>query len=216
MTGVCTSSPGLVAACSRRTESLCLNHGVAGGWSAVQLPGPLYAVLDLAASGRVVCVDREGEVRHTVYSQDTSPGYQDLYLPEYMTTEQCGRLLLADTYNDCVQLVSASGSFLQRVVTAKDDGVWLATVSVSGCGQRAAGCRTQRQRHLAHRQRHSVSVQVPSFELPLIDFFLKKNFVRRAITGDFYDLFMVSRLFNVFCASSLCLSPDALQVNSCF
>ena len=69
-----------------------------GRWwlSAVQLPGPLYAVLDRAPSGRVVCVDREGEVRHTVYSRDTSPGYQDLYFPHYMTTEQCGRLLLAD------------------------------------------------------------------------------------------------------------------------
>ena len=32
MTGVCTSSPGLVAACSRCTVSLCLNHGVSGGW----------------------------------------------------------------------------------------------------------------------------------------------------------------------------------------
>ena len=97
-----------------------------GDWwlSAVQLPGPLYAVLDRAHSGRVVCVDREGEVRHTVYSRDTSPGYQHLSDPDYMTTEQCGRLLLADTENDGVQLVSASGSFLQRVVTGKDDGVW--------------------------------------------------------------------------------------------
>ena len=97
--------------------------------SAVQLPGPLYAVLDCAVdSGHVVCVDREGEVRHTVYSEDTSrdssPGYQDLSRPRYMTTEQCGRLLLADYWNHCVQLVSASGSFLQLVVTAKDDGVW--------------------------------------------------------------------------------------------
>ena len=32
LTSVCTSSPGLVAACSRRTESLCLNHGVTAGW----------------------------------------------------------------------------------------------------------------------------------------------------------------------------------------
>ena len=97
-----------------------------GRWeSVVQLPGPLYAVLDCAFSGGVVCVDREGEVRHTVYRQDTSPGYQDLSFPLYMTTEQCGRLLLADSNNHDVQLVSASGSFLQRVVTAKDDGVLL-------------------------------------------------------------------------------------------
>ena len=98
------------------------------GWeSAVQLPGPLYAVLDYAPSGRVVCVDREGKVRHTVYSQDrdSSPGYQQLYFPDYMTAEQCGRLLLADTRNHGVQLVSASGSFLQRVVTGNDDGVWI-------------------------------------------------------------------------------------------
>ena len=95
-----------------------------GDWvSAIQLPGPLYAVLDCAPPGRVVCVDREGEVRHTVYSWDTSPGYQSLYLPRYMTTEQCGRLLVADTDHG-VPLVSASGSFLQRVVTGKDDGVW--------------------------------------------------------------------------------------------
>ena len=71
-----------------------------------------------------MCVDREGEVRHTVYSRDTSPGYQHLCVPRYMTTEQCGRLLIADTRNHDVQLVSASGSFLQRVVTGKDDGVW--------------------------------------------------------------------------------------------
>ena len=96
-----------------------------GLWvSAVQLPGPLYAVLDCARSGRVVCVDREGEVRRTVYSQDTSPGYQHLFSPFYMTAEQCGRLLLADFLNHRVQLVSASGSFLQFVVTGKDDGVW--------------------------------------------------------------------------------------------
>ena len=66
----------------QETHSVTLPQPQGVCWeSAVQLPGPLYAVLDYAFSGRVVCVDREGEVRHTVYSRDTSPGYQDLSLP---------------------------------------------------------------------------------------------------------------------------------------
>ena len=124
MTSLCTSSPGLVAACRRRTESLCLNHRVPWWLSGVQLSGPRYAVLDYTDPGSVVCVDREGEVQHTGYSRDTSPGYQSVHRPHYMTTEQCGRLLVADSFNHRIQLVSASGTFLQHVVTGKDDGVW--------------------------------------------------------------------------------------------
>ena len=155
----------------QQTHRVTLPQPRGWGWvSAVQLPGPLYAVLDYALSGRVVCVDREGKVRHTVYSRDTSPGYQHLFFPRYMTAEQCGRLLLADTGNHGVQLVSASGSFLQRVVTAKDDGVWRPRrlCQDADSGLLAVG-------HSDSEDLLTGKATVSVFELPLIDFFPKKK-----------------------------------------
>lgn len=91
----------------------------------VHLAGPQYAVLDGVDPGRVVCVDRDGQLPHTIYNQATSPGYQHLNHPVYMIAEQSQGLSIADRGNHSVQLVSASGTFLQHVVTREDDGVWL-------------------------------------------------------------------------------------------
>ena len=172
------------------------------GWwlSAVQLPGPLYAVLDRALPGRVVCVDRKGEVRHTVYSRDTSPGYQNLYLPQYMTTEQCGRLLVADTNNDGVKLVSASGSFLQRVVTAKDDGVWFpqCLCQDADSGLLAVGHRDSDTTDRGSDTEPQCRCSSTELRAATDRLFAEKTFVRRAITGDFYDFFYGESSFQRF------------------
>ena len=97
-------------------QSECLS-GVL--WAAAS---PLYAALDWASG--VLWVDSAGAVQGQYSEEQAGDQYQRLWVPQHMVAERSQRLLVADTNNHRVQLVSGAGRFLRHVLTGREHGVW--------------------------------------------------------------------------------------------